>query len=62
MVFYIRERPDGHATLMTEEGQVLWTFCSVDDAEHACREWYNINDESVECYSSVQEPLTSTIS
>lgn len=61
MVFYIKEWPDGHATLMTENGHVLWTFSCIEDAEQACHEWRNIHDESVECYANVQEPLTSTI-
>ena len=61
MVFYIKEWPDGHATLMTDNGVVLWTFSSVEDAQSACRDWYNMHDENIECYTNVQEPLTSTI-
>ena len=44
MNFYIRELLDGSATLMTDNGVVLWTFCSVEDARQACREWYAMNE------------------
>lgn len=61
MDFYIREWADGHATLMTEQGHVLWTFPGVDEAQSACREWYNINAERDDYIDGVQEPLTSTV-
>lgn len=61
MVFYIKEWPDGHATLMTDTGTVLWTFASVGDAQSACHDWYNIHEEDLECYTDLQEPLSSTV-
>ena len=62
MVFYIKEWADGHATLMADNGTVLWTFATVEDAERACYDWYNLHEDNVECYTNVQEPLTSSIS
>lgn len=44
MNFYIKTWPDDTATLMTDNGQVLWSFHSLDDAVSVCREWYNLND------------------
>lgn len=44
MNFYIKTWPDDTATLMTDNGQVLWSFHSLNDAVSACREWYNLND------------------
>lgn len=32
MSLYIKEWPDSTATLMTESGQVIWTFASLDEA------------------------------
>lgn len=51
MMFHIKEWQDGHATLMTETGEVLWTFSSIDEAKRACRDWSNIHRESIECYA-----------
>jgi hypothetical protein len=54
MEFYIREWDDGHATLMTEQGHVLWTFGCVEEAQSACHEWSCIHQENVDCYVGVQ--------
>ena len=35
MNFYIKEWPDNTATLMTERGQVVWIFSSIEEAEEA---------------------------
>ena len=35
MNFYIKRWPDNTATLMTERGQVIWIFPSVEEAEEA---------------------------
>ncbi len=40
MEFYIRELPDGKATLMTHDGLYLFTFQSLDSARQACEDWY----------------------
>ena len=39
MRIVIKEWPNRTATIMTEIGQVVWTFSSADQARAACREW-----------------------
>lgn len=39
MDMYIKEWPNKTATLLSESGEVLWTFSTVADAEQAYREW-----------------------
>jgi hypothetical protein len=43
MRVYIKEWPNKTATVMTGNGQVVWTFSSVAEARRACREWRSIN-------------------
>ena len=43
MEFYIRELPDGQATLMTNDGLYLFTFRNLDSARQACEDWYRIH-------------------
>ncbi len=52
MTFYIKIWPDNTATLMTQWGQVLWTFPNPDEAMAACREWYALHEVRTE-YESV---------
>jgi hypothetical protein len=40
MTFFIREWPNKTATLMADNGAVLWTFGSVAEAQKVCRDWY----------------------
>jgi len=47
MEFYIRERPDGTATLMTRDGLYLFTFRDLDSARKACEEWYRVHGNEV---------------
>jgi hypothetical protein len=42
MNFYIKEWENRTATLMTDTGQVLWTFPSKAEAYAICREYYAI--------------------
>jgi hypothetical protein len=35
MSFYIKEWPDNTASLITEDGRVVWIFPSVEEAEEA---------------------------
>lgn len=42
MNFYIKEWPDNTATLMTERGQVVWIFPSVEEAEEAAENGHEI--------------------
>lgn len=43
MKVFIKEWPNNTATIMTANGQVLWTFSNVAEARRACREWHSIN-------------------
>ena len=43
MKVYIREWPNKTATVMTGNGQVVWTFSSVAEARRACLEWQSIS-------------------
>lgn len=40
MRIVIKEWPNRSATIMTEIGQVVWTFSSAELARAACREWF----------------------
>lgn len=42
MVVYIREWPNKTATIISDNGQVIWTFSSAAEAHRACREWHNL--------------------
>jgi len=43
MEIYIKQWRDGSATIMTGNGQVLWTLGSVAKAEQVCRDWLNVD-------------------
>ena len=45
--FYIKTWPDDTATLMTDHGQVLWSFHCLNDAVAACHEWYAMNEDNI---------------
>ncbi len=44
MKFFIKRWPDDTATLMTESGQVIRTFGSMQEAIEGCSEWIGDND------------------
>ena len=44
MKFFIKRWPDDTATLMTESGQVIWTFSSMQEAIRGCTEWVGAHD------------------
>ena len=48
MTFFIREWPNKTATLMADNGAVLWTFPSVDEAQKVCRDWYLVQIQGAE--------------
>lgn len=48
MYFYIKEWPNKTATLMSENGTVLWTFHSVEQAQEVCREWYRVQENDIQ--------------
>ena len=43
MKVYIKEWADKTASLLTENGQVVWTFSSAAAARQACTDWHSIN-------------------
>ncbi len=45
MRFFIKEWPDQTATLMTDAGQVIWSFDSVQSAIRGGIEWAGIEDK-----------------
>ncbi len=42
MKVYIKEWSNSTATIMTTNGQVVWTFSSVAEARQACHDWQSI--------------------
>jgi hypothetical protein len=44
MLVYIKEWPNRTATVMTGNGQVIWTFSSASEARRACNEWHNLSN------------------
>lgn len=48
MIFFIKEWPNRTATLMADNGAVLWTFGSVEEARKVCDEWYRVQGEKVD--------------
>ena len=42
MRVFIKEWPNRTATIMTDTGQVIWTFSSAGEARRACMEWHNL--------------------
>ena len=55
MEFYIRELPDGKATLMTRDGLYLFTFRNLDSARQACEHWYRIHSNEVSEMGEIRE-------
>ena len=45
MKFFIKRWPDDTATLMTESGQVIWTFGSMEEAIEGSTEWIDAGGE-----------------
>ena len=42
MNVYIQEWPNKTASLLTANGQVIWTFSSTAEAQQACRDWHSV--------------------
>ena len=63
MKFYIKEWSECLFSLMTDAGNVLGYFSSVDEAMAACEEWYkHYGDEvqfdvSIQSYKSNHSPM-----
>jgi len=50
MDFFIKEWPNKTATLMSENGTVLWTFHNVEQAKEVCLEWYRVQQKDIQYY------------
>ncbi|MGD8619973.1 MAG: hypothetical protein PVH54_12410 [Gammaproteobacteria bacterium] len=53
MRIYIKEWPNKTASIITAEGQVIWTFSSSESARQACREWRSLmSPNDIESYDT----------
>lgn len=59
MAFFIKEWPNKTATLMADNGAVLWSFSSVEEAQQVCREWYNLQAAPTN-QEGLMDPLVSS--
>jgi hypothetical protein len=63
MLVYIKEWPNKTASILSNNGQVIWTFSSTSEARRACGEWHNlVAGEPVILYEeepAEPEPITS---
>ena len=48
MKLFVKEWPNKTATLITENGQVVWTFGSVEEARETCKQWYSADSEDLQ--------------
>jgi hypothetical protein len=46
MRFFIKEWPNKTATLLAENGTVLWTFSNVEEAENVAKDWCRVQGEN----------------
>jgi hypothetical protein len=44
MQVIIKEWPDRSASIISANGQLIWTFSSVQAARQACSDWHNLVD------------------
>jgi len=59
MRIYIKEWPNKTASIITAEGQVIWTFSSSESARQACQEWRSLmSPNDIESYDTA--PAGST--
>jgi predicted acetyltransferase len=58
MKVLIREWANKTATVMTTNGQVVWTFSSVSEARRACREWHCISATEPVLYEETRDSYT----
>ena len=47
MYCLIKECPNKMATLMTEDGVVLWTFSNIEEARTVWHEWCSLHKDSM---------------
>jgi hypothetical protein len=60
MAFFIKEWPNKTATLMADNGAVLWTFPNVEEAQRVCRDWYSLQAASGSADTACLDPLVAT--
>lgn len=46
MRFFIKEWPNKSATLLAENGAVLWTFANAAEAEKVCQNWSRVQKDN----------------
>lgn len=49
MYCLIKEWPNKMATLMTEDGVVLWTFNNVEEARKVWHDWCSLKNNRIAC-------------
>lgn len=47
MYCLIKEWPNKMATLMTEDGSVLWTFSNVEEARKVWHDWCSLQNDKI---------------
>ncbi len=63
MYCLIKEWPNKMATLMTEDGVVLWTFRDVEEARKVWQDWCSLQNNTTSNQSSqIGHPCTSDLS
>lgn len=63
MYCLIKEWPNKMATLMTEDGVVLWTFSDVEEARKVWQDWCSLqNDKNPSQSSQIGSSCTSDLS
>ncbi len=58
MQYLIKEWPNKMATLMTEDGVVLWTFNNVKEAEKVWYDWRSLKEQKI---NNVQDTTVDLI-
>ena len=53
----IKEWPNRTASIMTDIGQLVWTFSSAEMARAACREWFRTSAGDGVCCEIVAEQM-----
>jgi hypothetical protein len=58
MQIYIKEWPNKTASIITADGQVIWTFSSRESARQACREWRSLMspEDTGSCDTPLSQP------
>jgi hypothetical protein len=63
MKVYIKEWANKTASLLTDNGQVVWTFSSAAEARQACADWHSIiHSGNDELYDDNEEGVSASFS